>query len=198
MAELAVKHMTADEFLRWDYEREGKHELVDGLVVRLMVGTRDVHDIVVTNVSAALLALLRGSGCRPYSQDKAVRTRSDRIRRPDLTVDCGPRDKNTLEAVAPRAVFEVLSPSTRAIDATLKLDEYQGLDGLAHIVLIDPDVVDIVVWSREDTSAAGRWRAERLSSMEATLALPGIGAALPLAAIYEDADPAPAPPRPVE
>ena len=196
MAEPALARMTADEFLRWDYEREGKHELVDGFVLRMMVGARDKHDGITVNVLSELRQRLRGGDCRPRTDDLAVRTTTNGVRRPDVTVDCGPRDPNALEALDPRVVFEVLSPSTRVTDATVKLDEYKSVDGLAHIVIIDPDVVDVVAWSRAGGSEG--WTMARFTDLDDALPLAGIGTELPLATIYEDADPAPAPPRLVE
>ena len=61
------------------------------------------------------------------------------MRRPDVTVDCGPTADNALERARPTAVFEVLSPSTRKTDRFRKLEEYRAVDGLMHVVLIDPD-----------------------------------------------------------
>ena len=182
MSTAAVHGLTAEEFLAWDLENEGKHELVDGLVVRMMSGAKDVHDVITVNVISELRQRLRGGDCRPFTDDKAVRTAINRVRRPDVTIDCGPRDRNDLEAASPCVVFEVLSPSTRVIDMMGKLDEYRHVDTIEHVVLIDPDRCDVQVWSREGSN----WTSERLRDLEATLRLQAVDADLPLAAIYED------------
>ena len=182
MSSAALREMTADEFLAWDLAQDGKHEFVDGLVVRMMTGTKRVHDRITVNVIATLRSQLRGSGCTPHTDDLAVRTAINRVRRPDVLVDCDPGDRDDLEAAAPRAVFEVLSPSTRVIDMVGKRDEYRHVETIEHVVLIDPDRCDVRVSSRE----GGAWTSERLRELDAVLRLPAIGAELPLATIYED------------
>ena len=42
------------------------------------------------NLFASALAKLRGSPCRPFPSDMAVKTGFQKGRYPDVTIDCGP------------------------------------------------------------------------------------------------------------
>jgi Uma2 family endonuclease len=104
------------------------------------------------------------------------------VRRPDVTIECSPVQKGSLEARNPVAVFEVLSPTTRKIDRTIKLQEYLHLPTLRTIVHIDPDELDVVVFRRD---ASGDWRDTRLEYDNDVLTLPELAVSLPLSAIYD-------------
>ena len=184
MADAARRDMTADEFLVWNLEQEQRFELVDGHVIplRAMSGARDEHDTIVVNLIAALSSQLRNSGCRPKTADTAVRTRIRRVRRPDVTIECAAVEPGSLEARNPVAVFEVLSPTTRQLDRSEKLQEYQQHPKLQAIVHIDPAIMDVMIYTR---GTEGGWQAERLQRPEDSIRVPGTPVALDLAVVYD-------------
>lgn len=65
--------MTADEFLVWCLDQEGKWELVDGEPLLMMAGATDRHDRVVVNLIAMLRSRLRArvAGRRPTTSPRA-------------------------------------------------------------------------------------------------------------------------------
>lgn len=174
--------MSADEFLTWCLDQEGRWELVRGAPVRAMVGATRRHDTIVVRLIVALDRRLRGGPCSPQTADQALRTGEDSIRRPDVTVDCGETAANALECSKPTIVFEVLSPSTRKTDRFRKLEEYKTVASLKHIALIDPDKPIVLLFSR---AADGAWGHEELQGLDTVLPLTAIGAELPLAEIYD-------------
>jgi Uma2 family endonuclease len=190
MADAQRKSMTVEEFLEWNILQDERYELVDGFPVPLrprvdprgMAGTTDQHDTITVNLIAELKQQLRNSGCRPKTADTAVRTKIKNVRRPDVTIECSPVQKGSLEARNPVAVFEVLSPTTRKIDRTVKLQEYLKHPTLRTIVHIDPDELDVVVFTR---GASGEWADTRLEYVDDVLTLPELDVALPLPAIYD-------------
>jgi Uma2 family endonuclease len=121
--------MTPEEFLVWCQDQEGRWELVAGVPTLAMVGATRRHDTIVVRLIVALDRRLKGGRCTPQTADQAVRTGAASIRRPDVTVDCGPTADDALEASRPTAVFEVLSPSTRKTDRFRKLEEYKAIRG---------------------------------------------------------------------
>ncbi|TXN23622.1 MULTISPECIES: Uma2 family endonuclease [Methylobacterium] len=182
MLEPAPQPMSVAAFFAWQERQAERYELVGGVPVRMMAGARNVHDDIVVNLVAALHTALRGSGCRPFTGDGSVETLPGQIRRPDVGVDCGARDPSGLKAAAPRLVAEVLSPSTRDFDAFEKLGEYKTLDSLAHILLIEPNAAEVMLWSRDDERA---WIKQRIVGLGASAELPALRITLALADLYD-------------
>lgn len=59
---------------------------------------------------------------------------------PDALVYCGPKlPDDSLEVPEPLVVVEVASPSTRKVDASLKLTGYFSLPSIQHYLIVDPD-----------------------------------------------------------
>ena len=190
MADAQQQTMTVEEFLQWNLHQDERYELVDGIPVPLrvvdpvtgMAGAKAQHDIIVVNLIVALGNQLRGNNCRLRTADTAVRTKIKGVRRPDVTVECGPPERNSLEARNPIAVFEVLSPTTRKIDRSVKLQEYRRHPGLRTIVHIDPDEMDVIVYTR---NATGDWDDTRLEHSEDIVRVADTSVALRLSDIYE-------------
>ena len=174
--------MTPDEFLDWCQEQEERFELVNGQP-RMMTGATRRHDRLVVNIIAHLHQALRGKPCQPNTADIATRIPAGNVRRPDVTVDCGTSPDDSLEAEAPTAVFEVLSPSTQGIDLIRKAEEYKTIPSLRHMVLFEPETALVAVWSRGDQ--AEPWEMEEHTSLGATALLAALEVSLPLATIYE-------------
>ena len=162
---------------------DAKAELVDGSI-QMMAGGSARHAAIAMNIGIALGSRLRGTGCRPFGSDLAVRTGEASIRCPDVSVYC--RDKSldddpTAKLLGdPRLVFEVLSPSTASNDQITKLAEYRALPGVQGVVFVDPDNerVRIVVPGADHD---GSWLPHG-----SDLALPMLGIVLPHDDIFGD------------
>lgn len=178
----ALKLMNAAEFHAWCAEQDGRWELVRGVPILAMAGATRRHDTIVVRLIVALDRRLKGGRCSPHTADQALRVDEDTIRRPDVTVDCGPTAANAMESSEPSVAFEVLSPSTRKTDRFRKLEEYKTVATLSHVALIDPDRPVVLLFSR---AADGAWGHEEVQGLESALPLTAIGAELPLAEIYE-------------
>ncbi len=172
--------LTAEEFLRIDFGSDMKAELDNG-VIRMMAGGTRMHARVQVNLAVAVRNGLRGSGCTPYGSDMAVRTHDRSVRYPDLTIDCGaPGDQpDDLTLSDPRAIIEILSPSTRKSDLTVKKDEYRAIDSVDTIAFIDVDAEALSVHQRIE----GGW-IETLFSTSLDLAIPSLGLTIPRAEIF--------------
>lgn len=176
--------MTVEEFLEWNLSQDERYELVDGIPValRAMSGARDEHDALVVNLIVALGNQLRGSHCRPKTADTAIRTKIKNVRRPDVTIECSPVERGSLEARNPIAVFEGLSPTTRKIDRSVKLQEYRRHPSLRYIVHIDPDLMDVIIYTRDVT---GEWNDTRLDQPDDRIAIVDPAVSIRLADIYD-------------
>ncbi|MCB8838426.1 Uma2 family endonuclease [Aurantimonas sp. VKM B-3413] len=101
MSDAAVRHWSADEFLRWQEGREGLYELVGGVPVKMMTGPSARHDNIVLNVLGELRVRLRSKPCKPFTADFCVQTLPGQIRRTDAGVDCDQVDPDALIAPEP-------------------------------------------------------------------------------------------------
>lgn len=177
----AYRRVSVEEFLAMDFGG-AKAELENGLIF-MMAGGNEAHARIAGNIIAFLRPALRGSGCRPYGSDFAVRTGLDTVRFPDVSVYC--RDFTTADDGKqllgdPRVVFEVLSPSTSSHDQTVKLAEYRDLRGLDELVFVDPQTERVRHIRR--TGPEG-WADDWLPA-GADLTLGSIGVTLPHAEIF--------------
>ncbi len=174
----AYRAVEVREFLEMDFGG-AKAELVDGMIW-MMAGGSPKHAAVAANIIIALGTRLRGSGCRPYGSDLAVRTGKQSIRFPDVSVYCGnpaSRDNDDKKLLGdPVVVFEVLSPSTASNDQISKLAEYRALSGIRTTVFVDPDTERVRVVHEGN---GGEWLPQG-----ADVPLPSINVTLPYGEIF--------------
>ena len=137
----AYRKITADEFLAMDFGTDRKFELDDGVIV-MMTGGTIAHAWVKGNIFSWLRVRLRGSSCRPFDSDVAVRISDTEVRYPDVSVQCGgaPLDEISEETAVPDPIFvvEVLSPSTTTLDQGTKLEQYKRVASIQTIAFVDP------------------------------------------------------------
>ena len=163
--------MTKAEFLAWEARQPERFEFWDGEIFG-MVGATAGHNRVILNLASRLKEHLRGSPCQVFIDGMRVEIGERGVLYPDVVVTCdkvGRDDTAIRDAVV---VVEVLSPSTLGYDRTGKLAYYRMLPSLQEYVLIDPKGT-VEVWR-------GQWK----TAGEA-LALPSIGLALPVEAVFE-------------
>jgi Uma2 family endonuclease len=141
MSTPAQRKMTVDEFLAWAEIQDGRWELYNG-VPYLMAPEQVGHGKVKFAVQAALFHGIRRAGlpCHMQPDGATVRISPHVAHEPDALVYCGEElPRSAIEVPAPVIVVEVASPSTRKIDASLKLKGYFSLPSVHHYLIVDPD-----------------------------------------------------------
>ena len=144
-------HMTVDEFLEWAEAQEGRYELYNGQVYA-MSPERSGHALMKFAVQVALADAIRKAGlaCTMYPDGMTVRISEDTAHEPDALVYCGPPlPDQALEVPGPVVVVEVLSPSTRRIDASAKLRGYFSLPSVHHYLIVDPGKPPLIHHQRQ-------------------------------------------------
>jgi Uma2 family endonuclease len=147
--------MTVDEYLAWVEGRPGRFELYAGIVYA-MAPERAGHATVKFAMQTALLAAIRRAGlpCHMLPDGMTVRVDEDTAHEPDALVYCGQKvPDSAVEVPNPAIVVEVLSPSTRHIDASAKLAGYFRVPSVAHYLIVDPDQRLVIHHSRGDAGA---------------------------------------------
>lgn len=181
MADTLTRPMTLQEFLAWEERQEGRHEFVRGRIVAMVGGTRR-HNWVGGNVFAHLRGLLKGKKCRPYGADMKVLIPNGNSRYADAVVDCGVMNDKDIAVAEPTVVVEVLSKSTTYADQTEKLDDYQSIPSMRHIVHLSQERIGGEVWTRSDSG----WRRTPISGADAIVDLSALNVSFPLSIAYED------------
>jgi Uma2 family endonuclease len=181
MAEMKVERMDADAFLEWCTHQEESYELVDG-VPRMMVGARRAHDRCVVNGLVALSGRLKGGPCRLQTEAQAIKIPGGNVRRPDISVNCGPDGPDSLHMSEPVLVIEVLSPSTRGIDLMRKVAEYQRVAAVQHLLLLEADEPVAILHTRRSDDS---WSTATLIGPDTDIPLPALGINMKLSEFYE-------------
>ncbi len=180
MADSLRRRLSLEEFLAWEERQENRNELVDG-AIRAMVGGTRRHNKIARNVLAHLLHRLGNGKCQPYGSDMKILIPNGNSRCGDVTVDCGPEKSEDIAATAPTVVVEVLSKSTAFLDQTQKLDDYQSIPSMRHILQLSQERPEGALWTRDE----GAWRRLSLAGLDAVVDLPAIGVSFELGVAYE-------------
>jgi Uma2 family endonuclease len=180
--------LTLADYLAVERTSPRKHEFSDGQIY-LMAGGSPRHNYLAANTVAALHRALRGGPCFPLTADQRIRTSDGLYTYSDGSVFCGALDlAEEQTATNPMLLVEVLSDSTRTYDRGDKLELYKAIPTLRHVVLIEPDGIDVEVWSRRGDAWVREVRVERTDRV----VLDALGIALSVGDIYEDFERIPA------
>lgn len=133
----AIAITSLEGFLDDEQRSERRHELVGGRVYA-MAGGSERHDLAAGFLFELLAAGARAIGCRPFTANRLVRTRSGNAYYPDVVVACG-QAPHRLYETDPALVVEVLSPSTADVDRREKAVAYAEATSLRLLVLVDPN-----------------------------------------------------------
>jgi Uma2 family endonuclease len=167
--------LTTDAFVEWAMRQPaGRFELLRGEVVA-MAPERAGHSRVKKQVLVAFDAALAASGleCEAFADGMAVRIDGSTVYEPDASIRCGPLLPNeTVLFDDPVVVVEVVSPSSRGIDAGTKLADYFRLPSVRHYLVVQPEGRRVIYHQRGEAAAI----ATQILQEEASLALdpPGI------------------------
>jgi len=168
------KRLTVDEFLAWAVrQKEGKYELVDGVVI-MQQAQRWGHSKVKVTIYAALRDAIAAAGVPYYAAPEGPTVRISRHKAfvPDALVAPLPEPEfDDLEIDNPIVVVEVLSPSTVRMDTQTKLRGYFRVASVQHYLIVDPDK-RIITCHRRSRGGAVRKRIARTGAL--VLRPPGI------------------------
>jgi Uma2 family endonuclease len=144
MTALQHKLMTVSEFLAWADEKPGRerYELVDGEPVAMAPGQLG-HARTKRAAVDALGAAIRRAGLGYFMfliDGMLVPIDAHSAYEPDALVYCGERlADSALTVPAPVIVVEVVSPSIKSFDASVKLAGYFSLQSVHHYLILDPE-----------------------------------------------------------
>jgi Uma2 family endonuclease len=184
---------TEDEYFAALAASTERLEFWDGDIVA-MAGAQPRHVDAEGNILGHMREHLKGSPCRIFTSNQAIRLPGGRrYFFPDGGVRCGEASYMTLQGIAclenPTVLIEVASESTRRNDLGAKWMAYQQLESLREYIVIDPDAIFVLVYSR--TEPTPRWTINSFEQLTDTITLQSIGIQVPLSEIYDGLNLAP-------
>ena len=169
-----------------DMPHDQRWELIDGRVIKAMVGVRWDHNIISQNIAYSFREQLRATKapCRVFLATFYMKNKSiESATLPDVMVSCGPLSTGATSIDNPVILVEVMSRGSAARDRTEKWRAYRRLSSLQHYLLVERDSACVDVFDRTGEAWASL---RRLEGLEAVLGLPALGLSLPLTDIYRD------------
>lgn len=144
----ARARMTSGEFIAWAMEQpEGRrYELAQGEIVA-MAPERAAHARVKGRVFRALGDAIAAAGlpCEALPDGMSVEIDEETVYEPDALVRCGePLPGEAVKLDDPSIVVEVLSRSTRARDAGVKLEGYFRLPSVRHYLIVEAESRSVI------------------------------------------------------
>jgi Uma2 family endonuclease len=174
--------MTLEEYFEFCRSNpDARYEYNDGQVTMLAGGSLN-HATIALNIASKLKHMLPAP-CRPFTSDATLKLSANRCVLPDVTVTCDERDLASNDYIQyPSLVFEVLSPSTEAIDRGRKFNDYQRCLTLQEYILVNTHAPLVEVFKREK-DPMWMYRAYRENT---EIPLSCLGLSLPIEDIYQD------------
>jgi Uma2 family endonuclease len=182
MAELAIKPMTLEEFLRWDDGTEMHYELVGGFPLAMAPPAEAHRILAVRLVTRIEIALAGRRPCNAQIEAGVIRPeRADTYFEADIAATCEGNEAGRQAIKDPFLIVEILSPSTERHDRRVKLPAYRQIPTVQEIVLIASDDLYVEFHRR----AGAQWITELFRGREGVLTLSSVGIEIPLADLYE-------------
>lgn len=170
LPQAAPRWIDEAEYLQYcEQYPENKFELIDGEIVA-MAGASLNHNILVSNLTTLFNNHLADTPCLVLASDWKVRVEHN-FYYPDVVVDCDSENHQ------PKLIVEVLSDSTRSIDLSVKLEDYQKIPSLQEYVVIEQAAKLVMVYRRKN-----HWQAEIYQSGD--IVLESIGLTVSVENIY--------------
>lgn len=185
---------TVDEYLTLERAALERHVFVDGDIFA-MAGESPAHGDVSANLIAIAVQQLKSTPCRARTKDTKVRctlaplpghSTKGMFFYPDVVIICGEpeyHDAHKDIVLNPKAIFEVLSPSTEAFDRGEKFTRLQTCNPtMTDYVLVSQDRPQVEHYERQ---ADGQWTYRLHVGLNASVAIPSISCTLKLVDLYD-------------
>ena len=185
---LKARRVSLDDFeeMLTDMPENGRWELIDGRVIKGMVGARAGHHQMIRKLDYRLRRHFERTGrpCMTFSETFYLRNDALDIQAlPDLMVHCGPLPPEATFISDPIAIIEVLSPGTETRDRTIKSRNYRLLRSLQHYAMIDRDTMCVETYDR--VASESGWLIGELTKPGDKLKLSVLDFEISLSEIYD-------------
>lgn len=181
-----LKHITQEEYLKFERSATEKHEYFQGEIFA-MSGASFEHNIIFKNSYLELGTKLKGKKCQPYGSDLRIHIPKNSLYTyPDISIVCGnleSADNKFDTAINPSVIFEILSKSTESYDRNQKFDLYRDISSLQEYIMIHSEKIQVIKYLR---NADNSWLMTNYVSLEDSFIIQAVDVELKLADIYLD------------
>lgn len=183
---LEKQRYTVSEYLAFERTAEVRHEYRNGEILAMAGGSYN-HSLILANLIRELGNALKGKPCRALESNLRVKIpRTPLYTYPDATVICGDPQFDASDAgmetiTNPRALFEVLSPTSEAYDRGEKFTRYRQMESLQEYVLVSQDSPHVQVFVKQEGAT---WLFTAFSGLDAKARIGGLEIDIPLREIY--------------
>jgi Uma2 family endonuclease len=173
------------EYLAIERAARERHEYYQGELFA-MAGASIEHDTIRNNLIGFLWQSLRDRPFRAAGSDLRVKVSATGLYTyPDVVIACDPlefEDEAVDTLLNPRAIIEVLSPSTEGYDRGEKFRQYEQITSLLEYVLVEQDVAVAERFVREPGK---NWTRVVHQGLDAELEISCVNIFVPLTAIFD-------------
>ena len=188
MSTVPKTRLTTKQYLEKERAAQYRSEFFRGEMFT-MVGASRKHNLIAGNVSRRIGEQFDGRPCEVYQSDMRVKANATGLYTyPDTVATCDePRfeDSHVDTLVNPKAIVEVLSPSTELWDRGKKFEHYRSIPSLREFILISQNHVLVEKFA---INADGEWALRDYRTLEDILVLDSISCQIKLSDIFARID----------
>ncbi|OYQ65073.1 hypothetical protein B9G53_08980 [Pseudanabaena sp. SR411] len=176
-----LPQITPEEYFAWEEKQLEKHELINGQVYAISVGSVN-HSRIAIRFATMVDTHLDASSCITGNSDLRINiVGTNNYTYPDVSVTCDDRDKTTTQYITyPCLIVEVLSPSTELYDRSGKFRLYRKNPHLQDYLLVSSTSIEMDLYHKND---AGEWLIINYQEGD-TVELKSINLSFPIEQVY--------------
>jgi len=176
-----IPTLTFEQYLASEQDNDVRHEFSDGKLIPIEATTK-VHNRIKRNLIRQIETPTFDAGaCELFDENVLTElTEGKKYVYPDIVVSCDPDDTDPLIVKSPTIIIEILSPSTKKYDKTVKSFAYQRIPSIQQCIFVAQDSVEIKSFER----SGSQWILTTLESLEDTLDIPYLNLKVSLADVY--------------
>ena len=173
--------LTPEEYFAWEEKQLEKHELINGQVYAISVGSVN-HSRIAIRFATMVDTHLDTSSCITGNSDLRINiVGTNNYTYPDVSVTCDDRDKTTTQYITyPCLIVEVLSPSTELYDRSGKFRLYRKNPHLQDYLLVSSTSIEMDLYHKNE---AGEWLIINYQEGD-TVELKSINLSFPIEQVY--------------
>ena len=176
--------ITFEEYLALEQDNDGRHEFYDGKLIPIEATTK-AHNRIKRNLIRQIeTPAFDKSSCELFDENVLTQlTEKKKYVYPDIVISCDPNDNDPLIVKSPTIIIEILSPSTKKYDKTVKFFAYQRIPTLQQCIFVAQDTIEVKSFQR---SKDNQWILTTLESLADKLQIPSLNLVIKLEDIYSN------------